>query len=168
MQEICAQALACDLTRSIHFAFGHEANGVRLPGMQRYDHEASHDDQYGEWLQYRLFWATELSRFINTLSQTSDGDGSVLDNTLMMHYCEIGHSNSHDFNRVPFFLAGGKNLGLQTNKKITYNHNGNYSPNGEPHSHLLASIGKRMGLNMSRFGDGSRVLSNENEIFLGS
>lgn len=166
MQQICAQALACDLTRSMHFLFGHEANGIRLPGYRAYDHDASHNDLNGEWLGYRKYWATQLANFITTLANTTDGAGSVLDNTIMMHYCEIGHSNSHDFNRVPFFLAGGKNLGLQTNKKITYSYNGNYNPNGEPHTHLLATIGQKMGLNMTRFGDGNRVLNNMNEIFL--
>src|SRR5690606_3061312 len=104
------------------------------------------------------YWATQLANFIITLANTTDGAEFVLDNTLMMHYSEIGHSNSHDFNRVPFFLAGGKNLGLQTNKKVTYNHNGNYDPNGEPHTRLLATIGQKMELNMTRFGDGDRTL----------
>lgn len=165
MREICAQALACDLTRSMHFLFGHEANGVRLPGYGRYDHDASHNDQYGEWLGYRKYWATQLASMIDHLTNTPDGAGTLLDNTLMMHYSEIGHSNSHDFNRVPFFLAGGKSFGLQTNKKITYNHNGNYDPNGQPHSRLLATIGQKMGLNMTRFGDGDSVLGNMNELF---
>ncbi len=165
MHDICAQALACDLTRSINFLYGHEANGIRLPGFSKYDHDASHNDLNGEWKRYRLFWAEQLTRLITLLSKTPDGAGTLLDNTLMMHYSEIGHSNSHDFNRVPFFLAGGKNLGLKTNQKITYNYNGNYDPNGEPHSHLLATIGNKMGLSLSKFGDGARTLNNESAIF---
>lgn len=165
MQQIAAQALACDLTRSVHFLFGHEANGIRLPGFSAYDHDASHNDLNGEWKRYRIYWAEQLRNLITTMANTSDGGDSVLDNTLLMHYSEIGHSNSHDFNRVPFMLAGGKAFGLQTGKKVTYNYNGNYAPNGEPHSHLLATIGQRMGLNMTRFGDGARTLNNQNEIF---
>ena len=167
MQQIAAQAIACDLTRSINFLFGHEANGIRLPGFSAYDHDASHNDLNGEWKRYRIYWAEQLRNLITTLASTSDGADSVLDNTLLMHYSEIGHSNSHDFNRVPFFLAGGKAFGLQTGKKVTYNYNGNYEPNGEPHSHLLATIGQRMGLNMNSFGDGNRTLNNESEIFSG-
>lgn len=165
MREICCQALACDLTRSIHFLFGHEANGIRLPGYRAYDHDASHNDTGGEWLGYRKYWATQLASFITNLANTNDGGGSLLDNTLMMHYSEIGHSNSHDYNRVPFFLAGGKNFGLKTNQKITYTHNSRYDPNGQPHTRLLATIGQKMGLNMTKFGDGDGVLGNLNELF---
>lgn len=165
MRAIACQALACDLTRSLHFLFGHEANGIRLPGYRAYDHDASHNDQNGEWLGYRKYWAAQLASFINDLASTSDGGESLLDNTLMMHYSEIGHSNSHDFNRVPFFLAGGKNFGLKTNQKITYNYNGSYDPNGEPHTHLLATIGQKMGLPMTQFGDGRSTLNNMSDLF---
>lgn len=166
MREICCQALACDLTRSVHFLFGHEANGIRLPGYRAYDHDASHNDTSGEWLGYRKYWATQLVSFITNLANTTDGSGNLLDNTLMMHYSEIGHSNSHDFNRVPFFLAGGKNFGLKTNQKITYTNNiSRYDPNGQPHTRLLATIGQKMGLNMDKFGDGDGVLGNLNELF---
>ncbi len=167
MHDIAAQALACDLTRSLHFAYGHEANGVRLPGFRRYDHEASHDDlgQGGEFERYRIFWAERLRDLLTTFNDTNDGNDSLLNNTLIMHYSEIGHSNSHDHNRVPFFLAGAKNFGLQTNKLVRYSHGSGWDANGQPHSRLLASVGQFMGLNMTRFGDGNGILPNHAEIF---
>ena len=44
--------------------------------------------------------------FLEKLKNTPDGDGNLLDNTLMIYGSPMGDSNIHNHKRVPLFLAG--------------------------------------------------------------
>ena len=43
---------------------------------------------------------------LEKLKNTPDGDGSLLDNTLLLYAAPMGDSNLHDHKRAPFFMAG--------------------------------------------------------------
>ena len=44
--------------------------------------------------------------FLEKLKHTPDGDGTLLDNTLLLYGSPMGDSNLHNHKRVPFFIAG--------------------------------------------------------------
>jgi hypothetical protein len=44
--------------------------------------------------------------FLETLKNTPDGDGSLLENTMVVYGSPMGDSNLHNHKRVPFFVAG--------------------------------------------------------------
>lgn len=149
MQDIAVAALSMGLTRSINFSFGERTFTGTMPGHNYGDHAASHQggDTHAQAKQY---WMAEVTKLIQRIEGTSDGTGTLLDNTLMMHYSEVGSGNSHNFLRMPFILAGGKNWGLNSGTTIQYEHN----PHGPAHHKLLTAIAQRAGLPIDHFGDG--------------
>ncbi len=44
--------------------------------------------------------------FLDKLKNTPDGDGNLLDNTLVMYGSPMGNSNVHNHKRCPLFFAG--------------------------------------------------------------
>jgi hypothetical protein len=146
MQDIAVAALSMGLTRSINFAFGERTFGGYVDGI--HDHSASHTG--GEThVKTRLVWSDETRKLFDRMKDTPNGDSNLFDNTLSFHYSEIGGGLSHGFHRMPFFLAGGKNWGLNAGNTIRYR-----DGYGVPHHKLLTTIALKAGMPIEYFGDG--------------
>ena len=63
-----------------------------------------------------------LADLLSKLEQTPDGDGNLLDNTIVVFTSSLG-ANSHSTNDIPFLIFGGANTGLQTNQVVDYSSN---------------------------------------------
>ena len=88
---------------------------------------------------------------INQLRAVPTGDGSsLLDHTLVFLCSELGHSARHNHKDMPFVVAGGSALGLQTGRYLDYRSaNGG---DGDSHAKLLVSIANYLGININEFG----------------
>jgi hypothetical protein len=73
-----------------------------------------------------------------------EGDGSVLDNTVICWVNELGIGNTHTRNDIPFMLAGGCQGALTMGRHLTYDN--------EPHGKLLVSLAQAMDVNIDTFG----------------
>lgn len=119
MFEIIAQALACDRTRFVNCAWGHNA-GTFSPWLEpRIDdwhnhvaHVVGGDSdpaiQAANLSMARLhnFYASALKRFLDRLDSIPEGDGTVLDNTLIVWAQDFGPI-AHSGLNVPYVLLGG-------------------------------------------------------------
>ncbi len=85
-----------------------------------------------------------LGDFVLRLRDTPEGDGNMLDNTIVLG---ISHfSGHHDIRRLPVVLFGSQKGGLRANRYLKF----------DPHIHndkVLTSVANLMGLNVSGFGD---------------
>jgi hypothetical protein len=83
-----------------------------------------------------------------------EGNGSLLDNTLVVWGRELG-TTSHRMDPWPVVLAGGARGELQTGRFLQVGSSGNTGNNRqrEPSAKLLASIGRLMGLDINSFGN---------------
>jgi len=151
MQEIAVAALSMGLTRSINFAFGERTFGGELPGVGSTDHGTSHEGGESH-IKSKRIWIEEVSKLIQRVKAGADGSGSLLDNTLIMHYSEIGSGSSHWHQRMPIFLAGAKNWGLNSGTTISEPYDRSWY--GTPHHKLLTAIAQKAGLPINNFGDG--------------
>ena len=103
--------------------------------------------------QIYTWYAEQLAEIARRLDAIPEGDGTVLDNTLIFWGTEIAKGNNHSWNDFPFVLLGGSSL-LKGNQYLSYS--------GENHCMLLTALGRAMGLNINEFGtfdDGSGPLS---------
>ena len=82
--------------------------------------------------------------FLDKMSKTSDGDGSLLDHTLLMYGAGMSDSNTHDPRNIPVMLVGGPNQGLKGGRHLKYN--------GDSSANLLVAVVDKLGLPIDKVG----------------
>lgn len=99
--------------------------------------------------RFDQFLAENLARFLTRLKETPEGDGNLLDRTLVLY----GSSNSrtHQNTNYPLLLAGGGKLGLRHNQVLHFN-------DKTPMSNVFVSMLQALGLQTDRFADSTGSL----------
>jgi hypothetical protein len=90
------------------------------------------------------WYSTQFLSLLQKLDAVNEGNGTLLDNTLVVWGRELGNT-SHAMAPWPVVLFGGKAAGLRSGRFLTLNN--------EPSAKLLVSIGQMMGLDITSFGD---------------
>ena len=113
MFDLQALAFASDMTRVFAFKLGRDASnrvypesGVNTGVPPRVAPPAS--ARTASWTSRRSTRTTSsmVPYFLEKLKNTPDGDGNLLDNTLVIYGSPMGNSNVHNHKRCPLFLAG--------------------------------------------------------------
>lgn len=113
MSEIAALALQCDRARVVNLCFGSERTDRAAPwlGISESHHHLSHHggdrDKLAKIEEIGRWEMQEVAALLDRLDATPEGDGSLLDHTLVVIHCAIGDPDQHASNDVPFLLAGG-------------------------------------------------------------
>ena len=94
----------------------------QLQGFKESLHSLAHGwnkpggaESLGLWDQ---FMAQQLSYFLERLAAAPEGDGTMLDNTVVLY--GSSNSNTHNNNNYPLLLAGGKNMGLRHGRYLKF------------------------------------------------
>jgi hypothetical protein len=140
-----------DMTRVFTFMLGHEASGRSYAhiGVPEPHHSTSHHKDTPETLdlyaRIGTYHMVKLAAFVDKLKATPDGDGTLLDTSII--YFGAGMSNGvvHDRNNPPAALLGGANGRLEGNRHIAVE-------NKEPTSNLLLAIADKMGAEVPSIG----------------
>ena len=137
-------ALKYDRTRVVNYSYGCDIWDFYMPcdnGEQHPYHNSGHSMNQGH-IETRKTTSRRVANIIKKLRETDDIYGnSLLDSTLVVYGCEIGHASNHTNQNVPFILAGA---GLEGGRYIKYN--------GLLWNKVLVTIANLMGDNLTRFG----------------
>lgn len=161
MYDLMYLAFQTDSTRVATYQIGN-MNGAtsiagkfpELLGMAKNMHGLAHGwnkkggaEALGKWDQ---FLAQQLSRFLGRMKSTSEGDGSLLDRTVVLY--GTSNSNTHNNNNCPMLTAGGKAMGIK---------NGQHLKLGQdvPMSNLLLTLLHQIDVPVDRFSDSTQELS---------
>jgi Protein of unknown function (DUF1552) len=147
-----------DITRVFSFMLGHEASGRSYAhvGVKEPHHSTSHHkntpeslDQYARIGAYHM---VKLAEFADKLKATKDGDGTLLDSSII--YFGAGMSNGllHDRHNVPAALLGRANGRLDGNRHIV-------AAKDEPTSNLLVAMADKLGAHVESIGVSTGCLS---------
>ncbi len=113
LYDLLVLALRADATRVFTFMKGVEASPINFPqiGVPESHHIVSHHqnqpaqiEKYGKINAYQLGLFAD---FLEKLAATGDGDGSLLDHSLILYGSAMSEGNVHDQSRLPILLAGG-------------------------------------------------------------
>jgi hypothetical protein len=113
MFDLIAVAWQADLTRVTTFMTGREASQRTYPGlgMTFTHHDTSHHGRNPEKMekhaQICTYFTSLYARFLETLRNSPEGDGNVLDNSLIAYGTGMSDGQAHDSYPLPFSLAGG-------------------------------------------------------------
>jgi hypothetical protein len=151
---IILAAFQCDLTRVATFSFAHGNSALRfqkiIPGFDPTNgaghHDLSHQmDRTDLHSLVDQFYSQQLATVLQAMKSTPDGDGTLLDHTLVVYFNECCYGWSHSIENMPLLLFGGKNLKLQTGRHLKFNMR--YM------NDVWAAIATSMGVPMNTYGD---------------
>ena len=158
--DLAAAALACDQTRivTLQWSYAESEHLFQFLGHSGNHHVISHDfspsgANFEAYNAIQTWYAEQLAYFLGKLDQYQEGDGSLLDNTLVLWATEIGESTQHDLTLMPYVLAGGAGGNITPGRLL------DFSQNRRDNNQLLISIAHALGASdLSEFGDASGAM----------
>lgn len=152
--DLLVNSMANDMTRVATLQFMRSVGQARMNwlGIKDGHHSLSHEsDENKEAVESLIkineWFAGELAYLTKRLAETPEpgGDGSMLDNTLVVWLNELGKGNSHTLDDIPFVLLGGKAHGVKAGRALNFG--------GVSHNRLWLSIAQSMGHGIQTFGN---------------
>ncbi len=152
MFDMWALAFQADLTRVTTFMMGHEVSSRAYPeiGVPDAHHPISHHQGDAEKIvkcaKVNLFHMQMFAYFLDRLRQTPDGDGSLLDTSIILYGSGMSDGNLHAHLDLPILLAGGGDGQLKGGRHLR-------AAKGTPVANLHLTLLDKLGLPMDQFGD---------------
>jgi len=163
--DLMVLAMACGLTKVGTLQCSHHTSELvmsRIPGSAMYDptydmrsHQASHygashdagSREFVAFVQQRQWYVEQFGYLLSRLDAIPDGDGTMLDTSLVVLCTEVCDGNTHLHGNMPFVLAGGANGRMSGGRLLDYG--------ARRHGDLWVSVAQAMGEGISWFGDAS-------------
>jgi hypothetical protein len=158
MFDLLALAWAADLTRIATFMVSRELSNRLYPrsGVNEGFHNASHHsgiaaniDRLAKLNEYHT--RVGIAYFLGKLASTPDGDGSLLDHSMIVYGSGMANPNQHDHNPLPMLLAGGGSGRLAGGRHIR-------AADDTPFANLLVSVLDKLDVPVAAFGDSTGAL----------
>lgn len=159
MFDLLALAWAADLTRVGTLMVAKEVSNTVYPasGVNEPFHNLSHHsevpsniERYARLNAYHTTVA--LAYFLTKLRGTPDGDGTLLDHSLVLYGSGMSNSNQHDHDPLPTIVAGGASGALEGGRHIR-------AGRGTPMANLLVALLQKLGVTTESFGDSTGAVS---------
>ena len=151
--DLLAMALACDMTRVASIMWANSATNKPTPWLNIPEghHELAHrgDDDMDAREKLTLintWYAEQFAYLIAKLKSMPEGEGSVLDNTLIIWVNEHQKGNDHDRDQIPYVIAGKAGGAVNTGRWMQV-------PGKVPHNNLLVGCMNAMGVPTKTFGN---------------
>ena len=145
-------ALQGDITRVVTFQLARELSGRTYPevGVPDPHHPLSHHGNDPEKVEkisrINKFHVSLFAEYVEKLKATADGDGSLLDHTVLLYGSGMGNPSTHDHDNLPILVAGGAACGVQGGRHVKYEQ-------GTPLANLHLTLLDRVGVYLDAFGD---------------
>jgi hypothetical protein len=147
-------AYQSDLTRVFTLMYGRELNSRSYPeiGINEPHHGLSHHgdkpEQLEKYARLNAYQAELFGYFLGKLRSTPDGDGTLLDNTILLYGGGFSNANIHQHVNLPLVVAGGGAGTLKGGRHLTH------APGDQtPMTNLLVSLLDKAGVRVEKLGD---------------
>ena len=158
MFDLQTLAFQTDLTRVFTFLMGREASVRTYPEIEireahhALSHHANAPEQLAKQAKVNAYQMDLLRYYIEKLASTPDGDGTLLDNTLLLYGSGMSDSHLHIPTNVPTVLVHGPQYDIKGNRHVE-------AAAGTPLANLQLTLLDRLGIDVERFGDSTGELS---------
>jgi hypothetical protein len=157
MFDLQVLAFQADLTRVTTLLYGREAS-VRTYGeigVSDPHHPLSHHRNLPENVEkitkINIYHASLFAYFLEKLKATKDGEGSLLDHSIIVYGSAIADGNSHSHHDLPVLIGGRGDGQLKPGRHIEY-------PKGTPMTNLYLSLLARLNVSTEKLGDSTGQL----------
>jgi hypothetical protein len=143
-------ALQGDISRVFSFMIGHEPTDRSYAhiGCPETHHSISHHgndaEKLAKYAKIGTYQMVKFAEFLEKMRNTKDGDGNLLDHSLLYWGSGMSNGNLHDRSNPPTLLVGGAHGRLKGNRHIVANE--------EPTANLLLALGHIAGVEVEKFG----------------
>lgn len=154
MADLLAMALACNQTKVFNVAFSTAASDLREAGNTTGYHQITHEEAVARETGFQprvdVFATHSMEAwadFVAALAAVKEGDGTLLDRTLVFAHSDVSFAKNHDVSGIPVMLAGRAGGKIRSGLHL----NGA----GEPISRLALTVQQAMGLQVDSWGMGA-------------
>jgi hypothetical protein len=109
-------------------------------------HHANNKDRIEKLIKVQTYHVQRFADFVDKLAKTPDGDGSLLDHSMLLYGSNMSNSDRHNNYPLPNILVGGANGALKGGQHLAL-------PEYTPFSNLLLTVVNKAGLEMKSIGD---------------
>lgn len=152
MGDVMILAFQADVTRVCTFMLANEGSNrsYRFIGVNEGHHTLSHHQndpvKLGKISNINEFHAKQFAYVVQRMKSTPEGDGSLLDNCMILYGAGISDGNRHNNENLPIVIAGKAGGTIRTGRHVRYDFE-------TPMSNLFLSMMDRMGVHADTFGD---------------
>jgi len=114
-------------------------------------HHGNDPDKIARMAKINQFHVSLFSEFVQKLKNTPDGDGSLLDHSMVLYGSAMSDGNKHNHDPLPVLLAGGASGQLKGGRHLRY-------AKHTTMSNLLLAMLDKIGVPMQSFGDSTGKL----------
>ena len=152
MFDLLTIAFETDTTRVATFMLANEGSNRSYPmvgvndGHHHLSHHQNKDDFIAPLKKIDRYLISHFAKFLEKLKNTKEGDGSLLDHSMIVYGSAISDGNHHNHNDLPILLAGTGSGTITPNRHLVY-------PKNTPLNNLFLSMLDRMGAGVDQHGD---------------
>ena len=158
--DLLALAFQADITRVGTLLVARDLTGRTYPesesptaGFHGLSHHGEDPRRINDLSKINQYHVKMLAHLIAKMAKTEDGDGTLLDHSLVLYGTNMGNSNQHVHYDVPHVLVGGLNGKLTGGRHLAY-------PTREvPTGNLLLSVLDKFGIRQESIGDSTGPLT---------
>ena len=157
MYDLLALAYQANISRVFTFMMAREVSNRTYPqvGVSDGHHATSHHqnraDKIEKLVKIQTFHLTLFTKFLQKLSTTQDGDGSLLDHSLILYGSNMSNSNAHNHFPLPTLLLGGAAGAMKGGYHIK-------QPDHTPMTNVLLTMLHKAGVPVESLGDSTGVI----------
>src|SRR6266571_7505848 len=139
MTDLMVLAWQTDMTRVCTFQIGHEMSGRAYPevGFGDAHHSVTHHQGDREKIEkttkINIFHTKMLAYYLDKLRSTPDGDGSLLDHSMILYGSALSDGNLHLYTNLPLLVVAGGVAGIKGGRHVRY-------PRGMPMTNLFLTM----------------------------
>jgi len=159
MYELMALSYQANITRVITFMVSREVSNRTYTqvGVTDGHHAISHHQNRAEKMAKNVliqtFNVNQFKGFLEKLKSMPDGDGSLLDHTLLLYGSNMSNSNAHDHYPLPNLVVGGAAGKMKGGRHLKYEDH-------TPMTNLLVTMLDKVGVKQESLGDSTGTLEN--------
>jgi len=156
--DLMALSYQADISRIFTFMVAREVSQRTYPqvGVPDPHHATSHHmnnpEKLAKLVKIQNYHVSLLAYFLGKLRATPDGDGNLLDHSLILYGSAMSNSNIHNHSPLPILLAGGACGRVKGDRHLKY-------PEGTPMANLLVSYLNKVGIATEKVGDSAGPLT---------
>lgn len=151
MADLMAMALACNQTKVFSVVHTSATSEAYLAGDSAIYHLHTHDEPLDDKLGYQVI-SSKLAElafhgyadFLRALDSIKEGDGTLLDHTLVMGFSDTGYAKIHSTDNIPMFFGGGASGRHKAGQHVI--------GNGDPVSRVSLTAQQLIGMPVGEFG----------------
>ena len=159
MYDLVVLGFQANITRIITFMVAREISNRTYPqvgvpdGHHAISHHQNRPDKMEKNVKIQTYHIGLFAQFLEKMRSTRDGDGSLLDHSVLLYGSNMSNSNAHNHFPLPNLVVGGASGRLKGNRHLRY-------PDHTPMTNLLLSVLDKAGVELETLGDSTGNMAN--------